>query len=236
MSIAAVLRGTFQYRSASGTALLYPGSFLLGNAGTCFECGHDHGTGDRCVAFGFASPLFEELAATVAGSSKYRFPSAMLPALPAMTPSLVDIETRAVDSHGVAMEEFAIALAERVIHTVSAFRPRESAPSARDQRRISDVLRFIDENVGDALDLTRLAAVARMSKYHFLRTFRRTVGLTPHQYIVGVRLRHTAVRLRTSAASITDIAADAGFGDLSTFYQRFRKAFGVGPRLLRAGR
>jgi hypothetical protein len=43
--VAAVTRGTFQYRSTQGAALLTPGALLLGQDRHCFECGHDHGTG-----------------------------------------------------------------------------------------------------------------------------------------------------------------------------------------------
>src|SRR6266581_386737 len=50
MSIGVVVRGTFQYRSPLGRELMTPGTFLLGNAGQCFECGHEHAAGDRCVA------------------------------------------------------------------------------------------------------------------------------------------------------------------------------------------
>jgi hypothetical protein len=50
-SIAVVTGGTFQYRSNHGCALMMPGSLLLGNAGAPFECGHEHGTGDRCLSF-----------------------------------------------------------------------------------------------------------------------------------------------------------------------------------------
>jgi AraC family transcriptional regulator len=72
-----------------------------------------------------------------------------------------------------------------------------------------------------------------MSKYHFLRTFRRTVGSTPHQYLLDLRLRRCAVEVRIRNDSVSRVAADAGFGDLSTFYQRFRKVFGVSPQVLR---
>ena len=40
-----------------------PGSLLFGNVGQCFECGHDHASGDRCVAFHFSPELFERIAA-----------------------------------------------------------------------------------------------------------------------------------------------------------------------------
>jgi AraC-like DNA-binding protein len=68
-----------------------------------------------------------------------------------------------------------------------------------------------------------------MSKYHFLRTFRRTVGVTPYQFLLGVRMRRAAVQLRTTPTAVATIAYDAGFGDLSTFNARFRAQFGVSP-------
>ena len=75
VSIAIVLGGTFQYRSAAGRELMTPGSMLLGNAGDYFECGHEHGVGDRCVAFSFAPEYF----AAIVGDRTFRVPR--LPAL-----------------------------------------------------------------------------------------------------------------------------------------------------------
>ena len=49
-SLSAVIEGSFTYRSDTGHGLLYPGAMLLGNNGGCFECGHAHGVGDRCVS------------------------------------------------------------------------------------------------------------------------------------------------------------------------------------------
>ena len=60
-SIAIVVSGTFQYRSAAGRELMTPGSLLLGNAGDCFCCGHEHGTGDRCLAVSYTPECFERL-------------------------------------------------------------------------------------------------------------------------------------------------------------------------------
>ena len=63
MSIAIVAAGSFQYRSSAGRELMTPGSLLLGNAGQFFECGHEHGVGDRCISFQYAPEYFEGLAA-----------------------------------------------------------------------------------------------------------------------------------------------------------------------------
>src|SRR5262245_766376 len=61
--IAAVVEGTFQYRTENGWAVLAPGGVILGNAGACFECGHEHTTGDRCLAFHFSPEHLESIVA-----------------------------------------------------------------------------------------------------------------------------------------------------------------------------
>jgi hypothetical protein len=71
-TIATVVDGTFRYRTSTGKAVLYPGAFLLGNANACFECTFDDTHGDRCVAFNFDTPLFEEISASTAGSHRFR--------------------------------------------------------------------------------------------------------------------------------------------------------------------
>ena len=65
VSIAIVVAGTFQYRASDGCRsgeLMTPGSLLFGNAEQCFEYGHEHGIGDRCLSFSYAPDYFEEIA------------------------------------------------------------------------------------------------------------------------------------------------------------------------------
>jgi AraC family transcriptional regulator len=61
--VAIVMAGSFQYRSSAGRELMTPGSLLLGNAGQYFECGHEHGLGDRCISFSYERRYFEGIAA-----------------------------------------------------------------------------------------------------------------------------------------------------------------------------
>ena len=90
------------------------------------------------------------------------------------------------------------------------------------------------EAADEPLPLSELAGVAAMSPYHFLRTFRAVVGMTPHQFILHTRLRRAAVRLRRTSESISAIAFAAGFGDLSTFNRRFQRIIGRSPSAYRA--
>lgn len=228
VSIAAVLSGTFRYRSPAGSALLYPGAFMLGNAGACFECGHEHGVGDRCLAFHFEPGYFEEIAAGVTGSHRFRFAAGMLPALRPMAAPLAKAQTPLARTDALAAEEAAVGLAEAALEN-QAGAAVGPAPTARDQRRLSAVLRYIEEHSREALDLDRLAAIASMSKYHFLRTFRRSLGLTPYQFLLGHRLSRAAAALRASDASVAAVAFDQGFGDLSGFNTHFHRTFGMSP-------
>jgi AraC family transcriptional regulator len=75
-----------------------------------------------------------------------------------------------------------------------------------------------------------------MSKYHFLRVFRRLAGVTPHQYLISARMRRAALHLASSRRPVLAVALDSGFGDLSTFNNRFRATFGLTPTQYRASR
>src|SRR5262249_21877107 len=106
----------------------------------------------------------------------------------------------------------------------------------RDQRRISGSVRRMAENAQepDRLSLATLASEAAMSRYHFLRTFRQVVGMTPHQFVLRTRLHRAAVRLRRSDAPGSTIAFDAGFHDLSTFNRSLHRLAGASPSVYRA--
>jgi AraC family transcriptional regulator len=234
VSIAAVLEGTFTYRADTGTAMLHPGAFLFGNAAACYECGHEHGTGDRCISFHIAPDYFSEIAASMAGSGRFRFAVPMLPATPKLLPWLARIEARTAFAEPLAVDETAARLMEAIIGAASGTTPLPVRVSARDARRVGDALRHIELNAAEDLDLDTLASVAIMSKYHFLRTFRHVVGMTPYQFLLGVRMRRTAVQLATSSAPVSAVAFDAGFGDLSTFNARFRATFGMSPTAFRS--
>lgn len=232
-TIAAVLQGSFVYKTGRDRTLMQPGSLLLGNHGNCFECGHDHGIGDRCVAFHLDTDLFAEVSATAAGGSRYRFSSARLPMTRQLTPMIAGIERLAHGPLPLALDEAVCRLAETVIAGLSGHRPSPPSVGGRDERRIADVLRYIENRSADPIDLDALASIAGMSKFHFLRIFRKVVEMTPYQYVLAIRMRRAAILLTTSSETVASIGFDAGFGDLSTFTTRFRVLFGISPTTYR---
>jgi AraC family transcriptional regulator len=233
MSISLVTEGSFNYQSDTGRALLYPGALLLGNHGSCFQCGHDHSSGDRCISAHFGADAFAEIAATAAGSSRFRFPVGMLPARRELLPHAAVLGALEKRRDPIEMEEALTRFITMAVSLLSGNKPAALRISALDERRVGRALRHMEKNAHESLDLDRIASVAAMSKFHFLRVFRRIVGVTPHQYLLNLRLRRAAQHLLTSTDPVSKIAFDAGFGDLSTFNAAFRTIFGKSPRLFR---
>jgi AraC family transcriptional regulator len=237
-SIALVTDGSFQYRTAQGSALLAAGSLLLGNAGACFECGHQHTRGDRCLAFHYSPELLESVIAAVPGVTRMRLGA---PCLPPVRPALgILASAQALRDAGGATEEFrevALRLAAAVHAALgeTAAKSRR-APTSRDERRVAAALRRIEAQQGAGLSVEELAAGSAVSTYHFLRVFEQVVGITPGQYMLRTRLRHAAVRLRRSDEAVAALALDCGFDDLSTFNRQFRRAMGLTPGAYRAQR
>ena len=232
-SVSAVLDGSFTYRSRAGHGLLYPGSLLLGNHGQCFECGHAHGSGDRCVSLNVGEDLFGEIAAAAGSTSRFRFAAPSVASTKAL-PVVAALEALSSPGSSFAREELALRLIERVIALMAGDRRAPGPPTGREAKRVIEAIRLIESEATRPLELKEMAASAGMSKYHFLRVFRRLTGVTPHRYLIGARLRRAALALGSSRRPVLEIALDSGFGDLSTFNKTFRAAFGLTPTRYRA--
>lgn len=93
----------------------------------------------------------------------------------------------------------------------------------------------IRERFAEPLDVETLAAACSMSVSHFIRSFRRSVGLTPHEYLLAFRLQRAKQQLLLTGDTVEQIAADCGFHSASHFARAFRTANGCSPTAFRRG-
>src|SRR3984957_11993589 len=235
-SVSAVVGGNFTYRSDAGQGLLYPGALLLGNNGSCFECGHAHGIGDRCISLNVHEEQFSEIAAAATSTSRFRFSAPSLPPSLKALPIITHMEALSCAPSSLRSEELALRIIERAIAAMTGDQDHAAVPSGRETRRVIEAIRLVESDAAQPLELKDMAAVAGMSTYHFLRVFRRLTGMTPHQYLISARLRRAALALTSSRRPVIPGAPDAGFGDLSTFNKTFRAVFGRTPTEYRAAR
>lgn len=237
-SIALVTDGTFQYRTARGSALMAPGALLLGNEGDCFECAHPHSRGDRCLAFHFSPEVFESVVAAVPGAKRLALTGPRLPPVPSVLAVLAAAHAlRDESGDPEEFRELALRVAGAVCRALNEDSPTLlRAPTLRDERRVAAALHRIETQRDARPSVDELAADAAISPFHFLRIFEQVVGVTPGQYMLRARLHRAAVKLRSCADTIAAIALDCGFDDLSTFNRQFRRATGLTPGAYRARR
>jgi AraC family transcriptional regulator len=228
-TIAVVARGSFQYRGGGGCGekfarqVMTPGSLMLGSPGQCFECGHEHGVGDRCIAFWYRADFFERL---VGAERKVR--ALRIPPLQA-TAGLV----AKVCAGAGYWEGLAIRLAVESMRLTAG---ASAEVQLSGEARVTRVVRRIDAEPGGAHTLETLAKEAGLSPWHFLRVFESVTEVTPHQYLRRARLREAARRLCADQDRVLNIALDSGFGDVSNFNRAFRGEFGVSPLVWRGGK
>jgi AraC-like DNA-binding protein len=73
-----------------------------------------------------------------------------------------------------------------------------------------------------------------VSRWHFVRSFRRAFGETPHQYLLTRRMERAAALLRTTDRSVADICLSVGLQSIGSFTTSFTRMFGVPPTAYRA--
>jgi AraC family transcriptional regulator len=89
---------------------------------------------------------------------------------------------------------------------------------------------YIEDNLHQDISLAELAAIARLSPYHFCRTFKETVGEPPHRYQMSRRIEQAKILLAKRSLSVSDVATTVGYGSLSRFSALFRQVTGSSPR------
>lgn len=125
-----------------------------------------------------------------------------------------------------------------VLADIPEARPLAFAPWAKDRRmnsdpRVRDILSYLSQNASEPIAQKDAARKVRLSPAAFSRFFRRAVGKTFSTYLTDLRLSDVSRRLLETNDSISRIAFDAGFENLSTFNRAFRRARGLSPREFR---
>jgi len=228
-SVSYVRKGSFGYRTRGQTFELVAGSVLVGHAGDEFMCTHDHHVcGDECIAFHLSPEAVETI-----GDRTSVWRSGGLPPLPELMVLGELAQAAAEDGSDVGLDELGWLFPVRFARVVSGRKQRPTEAGSRDRRRAVEAALWLDAHSHQPVDLDGAAHQAGLSPFHFLRLFAKVVGVTPHQYLVRSRLRNAARLLADDTRSVTDIAFDVGFADLSNFVRTFHRAAGVSPRNFR---
>ena len=229
-SISYVRKGSFGLHTRGRSYELIAGAVLIGYPGDEYLCTHHHHAGgDECLSFQLTPELVDAV-----GGRQNAWRSASLPPLPELM-LLGELAQAAADGRSDAdLDELGLQLTARFVELATGRRPKALRAGARDRRRAVEAALFLDEHAHEPIDLQRTAALVDLSAFHFLRLFASVLGVTPHQYLVRARLKRAAQLLAAGEQSVTAIAYDCGFADLSNFVRTFHRAAGVSPREFRS--
>ena len=130
----------------------------------------------------------------------------------------------------LAAESLANILAVHLIRHVLAPRRLARGPDGTlPQGKLRAVVEYIEEHLDAGPTLGQMAAVARLSPYHFARQFKAATGLPPHQYVINRRVERARELLRAGDQPLVEVAASAGFTDQSQLSHHFKRLVGVTP-------
>ncbi|MEP6483403.1 MAG: AraC family transcriptional regulator [Rudaea sp.] len=117
---------------------------------------------------------------------------------------------------------------------VKSARNMKASNDDSNERRSPDIVaklraarELIEKDYFTPLDSHALAEAANMSRHHFIRSFNAEYGISPHQYLMTIRLRAAERLLQASNETIDVIAAATGFGSGSSLTRAFRRKTGV---------
>lgn len=99
-------------------------------------------------------------------------------------------------------------------------------------KQIVNAKLFIEENYFNELDLDIIASKAYYSKFHFIRLFKKSFGITPNQFLIETRLKNSK-KLILEGFQIQEVCLKVGFDSISTFTSLFKKYYGITPKLFR---
>ncbi len=96
--------------------------------------------------------------------------------------------------------------------------------------KLKIVLQYIKEHYQQQISVKELAEACHFSEFYFMRFFKQYMHMTCIEYLNQYRMDIAAGKLSAGTESITDIAMDAGFNNISYFNRVFKKSFGMTPR------
>jgi AraC family transcriptional regulator len=228
-SVAYVRRGSFGYHVGSKAFEFVPGSTLVGRQGDDYVCTHDHHLGgDECLSLQLMPAALASL-----GAKESVWHTRYVPPLAELMVVGELVQTAAEGKTDIGLDEAALLFVSRFVDLVLQRRQKDGQLSSRDRRRAIEAALWLDAHADKPVDLSQAARAADLSPFHFLRVFARVLGVTPHQYLMRARLRRAARLLADEERSITDIAFDVGFGDLSNFVRTFHRVARMSPRQFR---
>jgi AraC family transcriptional regulator len=131
---------------------------------------------------------------------------------------------------------YADSLAIAIVEQVAGNYPgtRNDTPKGRlSPQQLLQVISYAHDHMHQDIGLIEMANLVHLSPYHFGRLFKQTIGVSPYQYLIQLRIEFAKKLIIDHPGLLGDIAYQLNFSDQAHFSNAFRKATGLSPRKYR---
>lgn len=101
------------------------------------------------------------------------------------------------------------------------------------KQKLRQAIEYIEAHLGEDISLTDIANELGMSQYYFCHLFKRSTGISPHQFLIHQRVERAKHLLRQPNRTVTSVAMECGFANQSHFARCFRQCTGMNPNQFR---
>ncbi len=139
-----------------------------------------------------------------------------------------------LESNGLGSRLFADSLTTALsVHLLRNYSGRQQAlieeTGGLPQRKLQQAIAYMHDHLSKNLSLGAIAHELDMSHYYFSRLFKRSMGVSPYQYVLRLRIERTEYLLRTTSLTVAAIAQQVGFSNQNQLTIQFRKFTGITP-------
>jgi len=109
---------------------------------------------------------------------------------------------------------------------------KEESPVGRDLTRVNSTIKLFRDRLGENISLNEVAQQFSCTSYHLIRSFKKECGLSPHAYLLRLRLERARELIR-QGSPLVDAALQTGFADQSHLSRNFKSNYGITPGCFR---
>jgi AraC family transcriptional regulator len=144
------------------------------------------------------------------------------------------LDGTSIDDHAYA-ETLGLLLLWELRHAVDDLKSSQPCPvrGGLTRPQLRRVKEFVGVRISSDITISDLASAAGLSPFHFIRAFKRSVGISPYQYVLSERISRARELLLKRDLAIADVALAVGFHDATQLNRAFRKLVGVTPTAFR---
>jgi AraC-like DNA-binding protein len=242
-SISFVRKGNFLFNVFRHSLDSYNGCILITKPGYEHTVTHAHAVPDECTIFAFRKDFYREIQRGYAHTKFFTSNDlhSTLLRTNMETEFLHFTIMQLVLQRGgskLQIDQLVMQLISKVLGTITDYTPDARIHARLKKQHLTTIERakeYITGNFTQDISLMEIASYCYVSPFHFSRIFKTFTAVSPHQYLLSIRLQHAAMLLQNTSMTVGDVAFSSGFNSIEYFTAAFRQQYKCPPAKFRTG-